>query len=65
MNGVDYLIFDERIKKFKKNSCGRLFLSGNGLSCGYINNNIENDRAFTMINNTLFYDTGDYVECGL
>lgn len=38
---------------------GELYIGGDGVGNGYVNNDIENQKHFIKINNELFYKTGD------
>lgn len=63
--GVTCQILDDSAHPVEEGEVGRLYVKGKGLSYGYFNNPTENSRsfgAFVAGDDSLYYDTGDYIK---
>jgi len=58
IENVEAKIFNKKLKSIK-NEIGELYLSGIGLSKGYINDKALTNQKFITINNKRWYKTGD------
>jgi D-alanine--poly(phosphoribitol) ligase subunit 1 len=56
------LLLDEQMKEVTTSSKGELWIGGEQVSKGYVNNQALNDVLFKEINGSIYYNTGDVVE---
>ncbi|WP_046758057.1 non-ribosomal peptide synthetase [Kordia jejudonensis] len=63
VSNIQFHILDEHLNAVKVGEAGELFLSGNGLARGYLNNPELTEERFISINGTRCYKTGDRVIC--
>ena len=59
MFNTNILVLDKDMNLCPINVPGEIYVSGNGVSYGYINNPSATQKAFKTINNTVLYKTGD------
>lgn len=59
--GMRAQILNNRQEPLMRGLMGELFLSGNGIARGYLNNAALTDEKFITLGNTRFYRTGDLV----
>jgi len=59
--GIEILIVDENNLAVQLNEQGELFVRGNQVTNGYLNNPSKNKDSFVTIDNKIYYKTGDIV----
>lgn len=62
IQNIDYIISKENVETLSEEEKGELLISGNCLTSGYINNELQNKDKFTIINGIRFFKTGDLVQ---
>ena len=59
LNGITFKVLDDNNKELKPNEIGEVYISGDTLMNGYLNDPISTNKTLINIDRTLFVKTGD------
>lgn len=64
LSNLKYYILDKKKRLLPLNELGELYILGDGVSSGYINNSNLTNKYFEKINNSIIYKSGDICKIG-